>query len=379
MKKRTTALLLILAALLTLGVPALAEDGEPTAETAVETQEADVAEVTGETSETSDAEEAVTEEPDQAEAEDVSPDRAASGTVAFTELGAVMKANYYQLLALEENIAALKAANGDADTLRQLENAKEQMLLGGETLYITLVGLEAQDAALTRTIAALDRTEQEMTLRRELGQISDLQLSQITNGRAQAVSGQRTLRMNIELARMQLKAMTGVALDGTLTLAALPKVTAEQLAAMDVDTDLARAKQESYTLDEAKRAWDEAAAAADAGIAYGVPSAQNGKDAARYTYDSAVLTFELSFRTLYAQVKDCAQVLEAKRTALAAQEQSYAASALQYEQGRLSANALADAKDQLAEAKEAVATAERDLFAKYRSYQWAVDYGILNG
>ena len=91
------------------------------------------------------------------------------------------------------------------------------------------------------------------------------------------------------------------------------------------------------------------------------------------------MTFELNFRTLYAQVKDCAQVLEAKRAALASQERSYAVSALKYDQGNISANALADAKDELSSAKDEVASAERELFSKYRSYTWAVDYGILNG
>lgn len=367
MKKRMTALLLVLALALALGAgAALAENDQPgesvIAESAAEAESAQAPEETGGGT------------PDEEE-----PIRAASGAVSFATLGDAMRENYYPLLALEENIAALKAANGDEKTLRQLEDAKNQMLMGGETLYVTLIGLEAQDAALSRTIAALDRTAVEMELRHELGQISDLQLSQVQNGRTQAVSGQQTLRMNIELARMQLKAMAGVALDGTLTLSVLPTVTDAQLNAMDLDADLARARDASYALYEAEQTRDETVESASAGIAYGVPGAQNSADAARYTYENTALQFELNFRTLYAQVKDCAQVLAAKRAALAAQEQSYAASALQYEQGNISANALADAKDKLAEAKDDAASAERDLFSKYRSYTWAVEYGLLNG
>lgn len=307
------------------------------------------------------------------------PAKPSGGTLSFESLSGRMREAYYPLLALEENIAALRAAGGSKDTLRQLENARDQMLLGGESLYITLAGLEAQDAALSRTIAALDRTVRELELRHELGQISELQLVQVKNGRTQAASGQQTLRMNIDTARLQLKAMAGVAMDGTLKLSALPGVTGEQLSAMDLSADLARAMDASYELYEAARTRDEAEKSYAAAAEYGISGAKNSQQAARYTYENAKQSFEIRFRTLYARVKNCAQVLEAARSALAAQEKSYAASALKYEQGNLSANALADAKDELAEAKETAANAERELFSNYRSYCWAVEYGILNG
>lgn len=390
MKKRIMALLLVFALALALGaLAAPTEDVRPTDETTVQTlKETGDTESVETSEETGDAEGAETpEETGGGTQDEEEPDRAASGTVSFATLGDTMREHYYPLLAMEENLAVLKAAGGDEKTARQMEDAENQMLLAGETLYITLAGLEAQDAALSRTIAALDRTTAEMELRHQLGQISDLQLTQVKNGRTQAASGQQTLRMNIELARMQLKAMTGVALDGTLTLGALPKVTDAQLGAMDLDADLARAREASFALYEARQARDEAEAQAAAAASQGMPAGGDaaeyglsaGGDAARYTYENTALQFELNFRTLYARVKDCAQTLAAKRTALAAEEQSYAASALQYEQGRLSANALAEAKDKLAEAKDAAADAERELFSQYRSYEWAVEYGILNG
>ena len=372
MRKRMAALAVLAALLLWLVPAALAQGG----------QAGDPAQAQGEPAteaKTAGAGEAADEAWDETddEPENGLPERSASGSVSFETLGDVMRENYYPLLAMEENLAALSAAGGDAAARRQIEDAEDQMLRAGETLYITLAGLEAQDAALSRTIAALERTAREMTLRCELGQISDLQLTQVENGCAQALSGQKTLRMNIEAARMQLKAMTGVELDGTLRLSALPKVGAAELAAMDLEADLARAQERSYALEQARGARDEAVAQAQAGIAYNVPGARSSADAARYTCAAEELNFELSFRTLYAQVQDDAQALAAKRTALDAQEKTYAAAALQCEQGRISANALADAQDELAEAKDAVATAERTLFSDYRSYCWAVDRGML--
>ena len=419
-----------LAMVFALGVNAVSADDAEKAEPVVAAPATVATKETEETAETSN-------EP--------APD--AEGTLSFANLRGRMLENYYPLLALEENIQTLEdwdykrtedelrdllneTANrqfgmiaGDITGLgigsmmaaslqpqynayrdafddvrdgklqednegvkRQLRNLQNQTVIVAESLYITRKGLEAQDAALTRTIAALERTEQEMTLRQKMGQISALALQQISAGRVQAQSGQATLRMNMDNILLQLKAMTATELDASLTLGELPKVTAQQLADMDLDADLAKAKEVSYALYDAKKTYDDAKADYnDALKEYGTYSKKNEWmqakhtwQAAQYTYEDAKQSYELKFRMLYAQVKDAAQILEAKRVSLASQEKSYKAAALKYEQGSISANALKDAGDELAQGKDEVATAERDLFTQYRSYCWAVEYGILN-
>lgn len=269
---------------------------------------------------------------------------------------------------------------------RQLRNAQDQVILLAESYFITCKSLEAQDAALTRTISALERSERELKLRSELGQISALTLQQVSSGLVQARSGQKTLRMNRDNILLLLKSMCGVGYGETLRLGALPQVTAAQLGAMDLETDFARARELSYELFDAKRTYDNAKEEYENALKkYGETSKKNEWmqakhtwQAAQYAYEGAKQSFELKFRALYAQVRDAAQVLDAKRSAVAAQEKLYAADALRYKQGSISANALAEAKDKLAEAKETAASAERDLFTQYRSYENAVTYGILN-
>lgn len=51
---------------------------------------------------------------------------------------------------------------------------------------------------------------------------------------------------------------------------------------------------------------------------------------------------------------------------------------LKYRQGTISQNALLDAEDELSSAKDAVETARRNLFTAYRTYYWAVNYGVMN-
>lgn len=412
MKKRWTALLLALAMLSALAVGALADEQKKD-ETAAE-----------ETAQTA-------------------PD--AEGTLHFENLSARMKTGYYTVMSLEENIAAIECIDYDkmyedlrdglnqiaeaqwmmlqipgagetytykslqdqydtlrktfddikdgklqqdnADLVRQLRDAENQLLMAGQTLYINLLGLEDQSAALARQTAALDRTIEEVKLRYELGQVSAMTLQQTEAGKAQAESGKAALDAAVAQLRRQLNAMIGEELTAPLTLNALPGVTAEQLAAMDVEKDLEKAKAVSYDLYAAKLTLDDADEeykdkAGDLGYNednYEYIAVKHRWQAAQYTYNAAVQNFELSFRSLYDSVQSYASALNAAKVSLECERSDLAAAQLRYEQGTISENALHTAEDELYTAQDTVSGAERDLFTAYNNYRWAVDYGLLAG
>lgn len=412
MKKRWTALLLALAMLSALAVGALADEQKKD-ETAAE-----------ETAQTA-------------------PD--ADGTLRFENLSARMKTGYYTVMSLEENIAAIECIDYDkmyedlrdglnqiaeaqwmmlqipgagetytykslqdqydtlrktfddikdgklqqdnADLVRQLCDAEDQLLMAGQTLYINLLGLEDQSAALTRQTAALDRTIEEVKLRYELGQVSAMTLQQTEAGKTQVESGKAALDAAVAQLRRQLNAMTGEELTAPLTLNALPGVTAEQLAAMDVEKDLEKAKAVSYDLYAAKLTLEDADEeykdkAGDLGYNkdnYEYIAVKHRWQAAQYTYNAAVQNFELSFRSLYDSVQSYASALNAAKVSLECERSDLAAAQLRYEQGTISENALHTAEDELYTAQDTVSGAERDLFTAYNNYRWAVDYGLLAG
>lgn len=273
-----------------------------------------------------------------------------------------------------------------ADSVRQLRATQDNLVMLTQSMYIQLSELQATDAALDRGLAALDRTIQEMELRYQLGQISALTLQQSRASRTSLLSQQQTLASSAQTLTMNLESMIGADLTGSLRLSALPQVSQEELDAMDLEADLAAAKEASYELYAAKKTLDDARETyEDAGDQYNYNDrhyefvqAQHAWQAAQYTYDGAVQSFELSFRTLYAQVKDYQQVLQAAQTALAVEQDNCAVDQLKYEQGTISKNALLTAQDDLAAAEETVATAQRNLFSAYNNYRWAVDSGILN-
>lgn len=289
----------------------------------------------------------------------------------------MMQSSYDALRQRLDDLKEGKTARDLENARRQLTAAEDQIIMLMESAYINLKGLEAQDAALTRGLATLERGAQTAKVSYEHGLVPQLTLEQLNAQRTQLKSGQATLRMGMDVLKLQLKAMVGVELDAPLELSALPKVTSEQLDAMDLEVDLARAQEASADLFNAKATLE------DARKTYKDSSQKQSDqrtwDAAQYTYKASEQSFELAFRVLYAQVKDAAQKAEAAKSALAMEERNYQVAAVKYKQEAISQNALADAKDALAEAKDNVASAQRDLFSMYRSYYWAVEHGILNG
>ena len=444
MRKRILAFVLAAALISSLLVTAAVaeEDGAP-AEAAQSEESAPTENQSSETTAVTDGESTAgeTEEPQQdAETEIPAPDPV--GQLSFANLESRMRENNLTVLMLEESIASIdeidfdkmqedlrdqlndiaklqyvsiaypEAAGGmtfdslqssydalkeqfddlkegkiqdDYDAVvRQLRNTEDQMIKTAETIYINILELQNTDEQLQRSLAAMNRTVQEMELRYDLGQISALQLQQTESGRTQLKSNLETVEMNLDNLIVQMEVMIGAEQTGALKLGEIPDVTDEQIAAMDLEKDLAAAKEVSYALFDAQKTLNDAKETYEDAIdgkgisSYQRKSAEHTWKAAQYTYEAAVQSFELSFRTAFNAVTDQQQILKASQTALALQQDTYASMELKYQQGSISKNALQNAKDDLDDAQTAVDTARHNLFTAYRTYRWAVDRGLLN-
>ncbi len=296
-----------------------------------------------------------------------------------------MDAEKYQTLtsqydALEKTFDDLKDGKVQEDAAaakRQLENAQDQLVVGAESLYAALLEMRVQRRGLQRQSDALDRTVKEMELRHELGQVSALRLQEVKNGRAALQSGIATLDMNIRNYTLQLEAWIGAEQTGELVLYELPEVSGRQISAMDLEKDLKAAKEISYPVFSAEQDLKKAKEDFKSST-MGAEYAGKMLQSARYTRDNAIQSFELNFRTMFAKVGDCKQILEAKQTALALERSDFQAQALKYQQGAISKNAYLTAREELAAAEDAVLTAKHNLFTAYRTYHWAMTYGVLN-
>ncbi len=293
---------------------------------------------------------------------------------------------YSSLRKTFESLQEGELQQDNADVVRQLKNAQNQMVMAGESLYIAIMEMEQNDQTIDRNLAALDRSLQELELRYKLGQIPSQTLKQTQASRVALISSQQTLTSNIHNYKMQLELMSGGELNGAVRLGGLPQVSTAQLEEMDLEGDLAQAKAVSYNLYAAQKALEDAKEEYRNQIShanyqqdrYEYQMAKHQWQGAQYNYNATVQNFEIAFRTLYAQVKDFKQVLDASKTALAVEQENYAVAQLKHTQGSLSDNKLLEAEDKVKEAQEKVDGAANDLFSAYNNYRWAVDYGILN-
>ncbi len=306
---------------------------------------------------------------------------------AFTSqyIAGTLDSQYASLRETFEDLKEGKLQADNEDAKWQLQHTQNQLVMGGETLYIAILELQNTHAGLLRQMEAMNRTVQEMELRYKFGQISALTLQQVKNGQTQLSSGIATLEMNLQNLTCQLETMLGLSPTGTLVLTELPQVSDEQISKMNYDDALITAKEQSYELHDAQKTLNEAEETfrTDKKNSGGLKStayqqALHTFNAAKYTHMATTQNFELAFRTTYAAVADYQQVLKASESALEYQKASYAATELKYRQGSISKNALLTAQDELATAENTVLTAKHNLFTAYHNYLWAVEHGIMN-
>ena len=146
----------------------------------------------------------------------------------------------------------------NADVVWQLEDTVNQVVSGGETLYITLLGLEQQAADGQRGLAALDRSLEELRLRQTLGQVSQQTVAQLEQTRVETVSQLNSLDATIRELKVQLQNLIGEAPTGELELGALPTRSETVWEVPDYEAGLEAAKAASWTLRSAQKALEDA-------------------------------------------------------------------------------------------------------------------------
>ena len=274
----------------------------------------------------------------------------------------------------------------NADVVWQLEDTTNQIVSGGETLYITLVGLEQQAADGQRGLETIDRNLKELRLRQELGQVSQQTVRELEQTRAETVSQLTTLNSTIRDMKIQLQNLIGEDPTGEITLGALPTREEMTWEEPDYEADLEAAKAASWTLrnaqitlDDAKETWDDAQSDYRASREqYLLQQAEHTWNAAQLTYQSTVQSFETSFKNLYDSLANYEQVLESAQSTLAWQQTLLETAQTRYSLGLIPYSDVLTAQDNVATAQSTVDSAWRDLFTARNSYRWAVETGQLS-
>ena len=291
---------------------------------------------------------------------------------------------------LEDSLDDIKEAQEDykktlADTERQIDYMADQTISGAENLYITILSTQLQlDGLKNNTLPSTQRSLKEVELRYQLGQVSKFTLTQMQNGYVGLESSIVSIENSISTLYSSLQSIMGDVPTGKLTLLDTPSVTSNELSCINYASDLAKAKEKSYTLYASSRSVEDAEdamndARRDEGKnSYQYKMKEHAYQSALYQNDSTIASFELSFLNLYKAIAPAQTALAAKQSALAYEQQMYAVAEKKYQLGNLSANALQDAKDTLDSAQRDVEAAQLDLFTAYHSYDQAVKLGLVS-
>lgn len=272
-----------------------------------------------------------------------------------------------------------------ADTVRQLEDAIDQVVATGQSLYINLISMEQSLQDASRGLETLDRSLSELRLRQELGQVSAQTVLELEQTRAETVYQMETLESTIATYKGKLQQLMGEESTGDLVLTPLPELSGEELLLLNPEEELSSAKEKSWalrsaqiTLDDAQEQWKEDRSDYSS-TSYKYAVAEHTWKAAQLTYQAAVQDFETSFRTLYQSILDGQRAVMEQESTLAYQERQLELAQAKYELGQISYFEVLSAQDDLETARSAVDSARIELFTAYHNYQTAVDCGLING
>ncbi len=283
-----------------------------------------------------------------------------------------LQVSYGDLKDSEDN-AADKHKDTVTATQRQVANAADLLCFGAQNTFVSLHTLAVSQSEMTCSLAELDRSIAILRAQVRRGMAGALDLLALQSQRETLLANQKTLEVQRANLQNSLAVQCGLGADTKLELTALPEVTAEQLAAMNYDQDLAEALKNSYSI------WAKQDAAQQASDDY-----ENDVTDNIYAYEAAKITAQAepdnvktAFRQLYNAVRDKKSALDAANADAAQGSKTFASKQVQYTRGALSKNDYLQAQDTFAALERAQTNAKINLLTAYNQYNWA-KRGVMN-
>ena len=246
-------------------------------------------------------------------------------------------------------------SNSLSQSMVQIDQARNQVVIGAKNLYIAYNSLVDQQDELRRSLDVFDKNLAASQKQYELGMITALDLENTKSARNTISSGIDTMDLEITALKRSFNTLIGRNYNQGLTIKSLPQPDTYYVEKIHFSDDL----QDAYNN---YISW---------GGSSSVPSNQE-------KFDEEKGSFGASFRKLYENIGDKQRLLTNAQATLALEQKNYDASLKKYQLGMLSELALVSAQDQLDTQKAAVRTAETNLFSAIEQYKWALEYGIIS-
>ena len=252
-------------------------------------------------------------------------------------------------------------------TRRQMQNNADTICLSAENNYISLASMQYSLAQTERSLQQLDRSIAQTKKQVALGIATKNTLSGLESQRELLAAQQKSAQTSADSLANTLAIQCGYPTGTELTIESLPEVTAEQLASIDYETDLAEALKNSYSIWSA----DDSVRKASDDYENDVTNNLHAYEAAKIQRDATEESVKSSFRKLYKTMQEKNTAMIAAQTDLAQAQKIFAVSQLQYNRGMISRIKFEEAQDTYTTAQETAENARTDLLTAYNNYQWA--------
>ena len=252
-------------------------------------------------------------------------------------------------------------------TRRQMQNNADTICLSAENNYISLASMQYSLAQTERSLQQLDRSIAQTKKQVALGIATKNTLSGLESQRELLAAQQKSAQTSADSLANTLAIQCGYPTGTEITIESLPEVTAEQLASIDYETDLAEALKNSYSIWSA----DDSVRKASDDYENDVTNNLHAYEAAKIQRDATEESVKSSFRKLYKTMQEKNTAMIAAQTDLAQAQKTFAVSQLQYKRGMISRIKFEEAQDTYTTAQETAENARTDLLTAYNNYQWA--------
>ena len=252
-------------------------------------------------------------------------------------------------------------------TRRQMQNNTDTICLSAENNYISLASMQYSLAQTERSLQQLDRSIAQTKKQVALGIATKNTLSGLESQRELLAAQQKSAQTSADSLANTLAIQCGYPTGTEITIESLPEVTAEQLASIDYETDLAEALKNSYSIWSA----DDSVRKASDDYENDVTNNLHAYEAAKIQRDATEESVKSSFRKLYKTMQEKNTAMTAAQTDLTQAQKTFAVSQLQYNRGMISRIKFEEAQDTYTTARETAENARTDLLTAYNNYQWA--------
>ena len=252
-------------------------------------------------------------------------------------------------------------------TRRQMQNNADTICLSAENNYISLASMQYSLAQTERSLQQLDRSIAQTKKQVALGIATKNTLSGLESQRELLAAQQKSAQTSADSLANTLAIQCGYPTGTEITIESLPEVTAEQLASIDYETDLAEALKNSYSIWSA----DDSVRKASDDYENDVTNNLHAYEAAKIQRDATEESVKSSFRKLYKTMQEKNTAMTAAQTDLAQAQKTFAVSQLQHNRGMISRIKFEEAQDTYTTAQETAENARTGLLTAYNNYQWA--------